>query len=177
MAGRKEVRKSITFRLNLDREEEKELYEAIRQHNRQVSGDVYGSAGAYIKTALRYYQKKESGARLQEQFQADMEEYLQKLASSEKEEFLKALEEHDQQLVSMVLEAVMPMLGKVSEAVPVSAETGFDERGQKKSRKENVFTNRKNSITDGSESMFPDSDESAGTEDMPEEALSYVLGL
>lgn len=111
MAGRKEVRKSITFRLNLDREEERELYENIRQHNRQVPGDMYGSAGAYIKAALRYYQKKESGARLQEQFQTDREEYLHKLAVGEKEEFLKALEEHDKQLVYMILEAVMPMLG------------------------------------------------------------------
>ena len=53
MAGRKEFRKSITFRLNLDREDERELYETIRKHSRHVAGDEYGSAGAYIKAALR----------------------------------------------------------------------------------------------------------------------------
>lgn len=177
MAGRKEVRKSITFRLNLDREEEKELYEAIRQHNRQVSGDVYGSAGAYIKTALRYYQKKESGARLQEQFQADMEEYMQKLASSEKEEFLKALEEHDKQLVSMVLEEVMPMLGKISAVVPDPGTSVADTVPMKTSRKDKPFAGMDVGIMNRLEKVSSDEDESAGTEDMPEEALSYVLGL
>ena len=52
MAGRKEFRKSITFRLNLDREDERELYETIWQHSRHVPGDVYGSAGAYIKAEI-----------------------------------------------------------------------------------------------------------------------------
>ena len=91
MAGRKEFRKSITFRLNLDREEERELYETIRQHSRHVAGDTYGSAGAYIKAALRDYRRQEQDVGLREQFQSDMEEYLQKLAVSERDEFMKAL--------------------------------------------------------------------------------------
>lgn len=177
MAGRKEVQKSITFRLNLDREEERELYETIRQHNRHVPGDVYGSAGAYIKAALRYYQRKENSAKQQEQFRLDMEEYLQNLANSEAEEILKALEEHDKRLVSMILEAVMPMVGKVSAAVPVLADAGFDDMEKKQSWKENVFINKGSRMSEDLGKALPDGEESAKTDDMPEEALSYVLGL
>lgn len=176
MAGRKEVQKSITFRLNLDREDERELYETIRKHNRHVPEDVYGSAGAYIKAALRYYQRKESGAKLQEQFRLDMEEYLQKLAVSEREEFLKALDEHDKRLVSMILEAVMSMAEKVSATIPILGETGTDDMTKRASRQDTAFSGRESCMADDSERTFSDK-ESAETDDMPEEALSYVLGL
>lgn len=177
MAGRKEVQKSITFRLNLDREDERELYETIRQHNRHVPEDVYASAGAYIKAALRYYQRKENSARLQEQFQADMEEYLQRLAVSEREEFLKALDEHDKRLVSMILEAVMPMAEKVSATIPVLGETGIDGMTKRVSWQETAFSGRESGMADDSGRTFPNREESAETDNMPEEALSYVLGL
>lgn len=172
MAGRKEFRKSITFRLNLDREEERELYETIRQHSRHVKGDLYGSAGAYIKTALRDYQRKKKDVRLREQFQSDMEKYLQKLAVSEREEFLKALEEHDKRLASVMLELLMPLMGSGSGP----ENTGMDGIAKRKFRQENIPDDRKGSITDDSDGMISDDGEGAVTEGMPEEALSYVLG-
>lgn len=177
MAGRKEFRKSITFRLNLDREEERELYETIRQHNRHVAGDAYGSAGAYIKAALRDYRRQEKDAGLREQFRSDMEKYLQSLAVSEREEILKALEEHDKRLVSAMLELLMPMLGSGSVTGFIPENTGMDKMAGRKSRQDNIPDDGKSSIADDSDKMLPDSGESTVTEDMPEEALSYVLGL
>lgn len=177
MAGRKEFRKSITFRLNLDREEERELYETIRQHSRHVPGDAYGSAGAYIKAALRDYQKQEKSIRLQEQFQSDMEKYLQKLAVSEREEILKALEEHDKRLVSVMLELLIPMMGSGSVVGSVLENVGMGGMAKQESRQEAVADGRKDSIVDDVDGMFSDRREGAATEDMPEEALSYVLGL
>lgn len=177
MAGRKEFRKSITFRLNLDREDERELYETIWQHSRHVPGDVYGSAGAYIKAALRDYQKQEKDVRLREQFQSDMEKYLQKLAVSEREEILKALEEHDKRLVSVMLELLMPMMGSGSVVGSIPENVGMGGMAQRQSRQEDVIDGRNSSIADDSDKMLPDRGEGAVTEDMPEEALSYVLGL
>lgn len=177
MAGRKEFRKSITFRLNLDREEERKLYETIRQHSRHVAGDEYGSAGAYIKAALRAYRRQEKDVGLREQFQLDMEKYLQKLAVSERDELMKALAEHDKRLVSVMLELLMPMMrsGFITDSVPKN--TGMDGMAKRESRQEVVPDGGKSSIADNSDKMLPDRGEGAVTEDMPEEALSYVLGL
>lgn len=177
MAGRKEFRKSITFRLNLDREDERELYETIRQHSRHVAGDAYGSSGAYIKAALRDYQRQEQDVRLREQFQSDMEKYLQKLAVSEREEILKALEEHDKRLASVMLELLMPLMGSGSVKGSVPENVGMGGMGRQESRKEVVTDDRKCSIADDSDKMLSDRGEGVATEDMPEEALSYVLGL
>lgn len=177
MAGRKEVRKSITFRLNLDREEERELYETIQQHSRYVVGDEYGSAGAYIKAALHDYQRQEKDVRLREQFQSDMEKYLQKLAVSEREEILKALGEHDRQLVSMMLELLMPLVGSGSVAGFVPEKADMGDMAKQESRQVAVTDDRKSSIADASDGTSSDRGEGAVTEDMPEEALSYVLGL
>ncbi len=177
MAGRKEFRKSITFRLNLDREDERELYETIRQHNRHVAGDVYGSAGAYIKAALRDYRRQEKNVGLREQFQSDMEKYLQKLAVSERDEIMKALAEHDKRLVSVMLELLMPMMGSGTVVGSVPENVGMGGMAKQESRQEAVPNGGKRSIADDSDKMFPGRGESAATEDMPEEALSYVLGL
>ncbi len=177
MAGRKEFRKSVTFRLNLDREEERELYETIRQHNRHVAGDEYGSAGAYIKAALREYRKQEKNVGLREQFQSDMEKYLQKLAVSEREEILKALTEHDKRLLSVMLELLMPLLGSGSVMDSVPENIGMGGMVQRQSKQEVVPDDGKCSIADDSDKMLSERGEDAVTEDMPEEALSYVLGL
>lgn len=177
MAGRKEFRKSITFRLNLDREDERELYETIRKHSRHVAGDEYGSAGAYIKAALRDYRRQEKDAGLREQFQSDMEKYLQKLAVSERDEFMKALAEHDKRLASVMLELLMPLLGSGTVVGSVPENIGMGGTAKQESRQEAVADGRKDSVVDDVDGMFSDRGEGVATEDMPEEALSYVLGL
>lgn len=55
MAGKKEVQKTVAFRLNIAKEEERELYHAIMKHGRGRENDIYGSSGAYVKAALRHY--------------------------------------------------------------------------------------------------------------------------
>lgn len=48
---------------------------------------------------------------------------------------------------------------------------------KKDSQKDKPFTGMDVGITNRLKKVSSDEDESAGTEDMPEEALSYVLGL
>ena len=42
MAGKKEVQKTVAFRLNLSRADERELYQAIMKHGRNMENDIYG---------------------------------------------------------------------------------------------------------------------------------------
>lgn len=67
MAGKKEVQKTVAFRLNIAKEEERELYHAIMRHSRGRENDIYGSSGAYVKAALKHYHRQESELELQEQ--------------------------------------------------------------------------------------------------------------
>ena len=39
MAGKSELQKSLSFRLNLSKEDERELYEVIMGHNRDNTND------------------------------------------------------------------------------------------------------------------------------------------
>ena len=118
MAGRKEVQKTVAFRLNIAKEEERELYHAIMKHGRGKENDLYGSSGAYVKAALRYYHRQESKLELQEQNRQEMQDYLNELAEKQGEVFLENLVEHDKRLAVMVAEAVMRAVdgGKVSAA-------------------------------------------------------------
>ena len=93
MAGKKEVQKTVAFRLNIAKEEERELYYAIMRHGRGRENDVYGSSGAYVKAALRHYHKQESELELQEQNRQEMQSYLKELAEKQGEVFLDKLVE------------------------------------------------------------------------------------
>lgn len=55
MANNDKLQKTVSFRLNMRREDEKALYEAIMSHNRGNKDDPYGSGGAYIKAALKSF--------------------------------------------------------------------------------------------------------------------------
>ena len=88
MAGKKEVQKTVAFRLNIAKEEERELYHAIMKHGRGRENDMYGSSGAYVKVALKHYHKQESELELQEQNRQEMQSHLRELAEKQSEVFL-----------------------------------------------------------------------------------------
>ena len=116
MAGKKEVQKTVAFRLNLSRADERELYQAIMKHGRNMENDIYGSSGAYVKAALKHYHRQESELELQEQYRQEMQNYLKELAELQGEVFLGKLVEHDNRLAVMVADAVIRAVdgGKVS---------------------------------------------------------------
>ncbi len=116
MAGKKEVQKTVAFRLNLSRADERELYQAIMKHGRNMENNIYGSSGAYVKAALRHYHRQESELELQEQYRQEMQNYLKELAELQGEVFLGKLVEHDNRLAVMVADAVIRAVdgGKVS---------------------------------------------------------------
>ena len=99
MAGKKEVQKTVAFRLNIAKEEERELYHAIMKHGRGRENDMYGSSGAYVKVALKHYHKQESEL-----------------------EFLDKLVEHDKRLAVMVAEAVIHAVDGRKVSVGISEE-------------------------------------------------------
>ena len=150
MDGNKQ--KTISFRLNMVREDEKELYEAIKEHS-----DCYGSSGAYIKAALKHFHSREQEYELQERLQDYMKEQMEQLVVEQRKVFMEALEEHDQKLVTMILSGV-----NLTATVPVV------------DVKENSIATAK--VTNHSK-KFERSETLLDTnEDIPEEALAY-LGL
>lgn len=71
----------------------------------------------------------------------------------------------------------MPLLAGGSVVSSVPENVGMGGMAQRKSRQEDVIDGRNSSIADDSDKMLSERGEDAVTEDMPEEALSYVLGL
>jgi succinate dehydrogenase flavin-adding protein (antitoxin of CptAB toxin-antitoxin module) len=103
MAGKSSMQKTLTFRLNLSHAEEKELYDAIKGHDRSNAEDSYGSSGAYIKAALKHFHGRERQYQLQERLQEFIQEQMEKQTKT----FLSVLEEHDKRLVELVVKTVM----------------------------------------------------------------------
>ncbi|MDD3414435.1 MAG: hypothetical protein PHY47_10600 [Lachnospiraceae bacterium] len=161
MAGKSELQKSLSFRLNVSKEDERELYEAIMGHNRDKANNPYGSSGAYIKAALKFYHRNEMQIEQQEHFKKEMHEYLRMQANEQRELFLKALEMHDQKMVAMIVESVASALARMEFQPSAKLST---EENNASSVKRNLKINSDN---------FQDSIE----ETMPEEAFSYLQNL
>lgn len=171
MAGKKEVQKTVAFRLNIAKEEERELYHAIMKHGRGRENDIYGSSGAYVKAALRHYHRQESELELQEQNRQEMQSYLKELAEKQGEVFLDKLVEHDKRLAAMVAEAVICAVDDRKVSTGASEEYG--------SSNDNNFSSIfKESIgeQDGKAEQGT-SLEDAKEDVLPEEALAYLSGL
>lgn len=171
MAGKKEVQKTVAFRLNIAKEEERELYHAIMRHGRGRENDVYGSSGAYVKAALKHYHRQESELEMQEQYWQEMRCYLKELAELQGEVFLEKLVEHDNRLAVMVADAVFRAVdgGKVS--------TGRSEE-YGKSDDNNFSGIFKECIGEGNGKTEQGiSLENTKEDVLPEEALAYLSGL
>lgn len=170
MAGKKEVQKTVAFRLNIAKEEERELYHAIMRHGRGKENDIYGSSGAYVKAALRHYHRQESELELQEQYRQEMRCYLQELAEKQRGVFLDGLLEHDKELAVTVAEAVMRAVGgiKISDA-------GMNEGRQMEGFGKQSTVNPAVGIsqTEQSESI----EENETDDGLPDEALLYLSNL
>ncbi len=170
MAGKKEVQKTVAFRLNIAKEEERELYQEVMKHGRGTENDIYGSSGAYVKAALRHYHRQESELELQEQYRQEMQSYLRELAEKQGEVFLDRLVEHDKRLASMVAEAVMRAVGgiKISDA-------GMNEGRQMEGfgKQSTAIPTAGVSQTEQSESI----EENETDDALPDEALIYLSNL
>lgn len=161
MAGKSELQKSLSFRLNLSKEDERELYESIMGHNRDNANDPYGCSGAYIKAALKCYHGNEMKMEQQEHFKEEMQEYLQRQANEQRELFLKALEVHDQKIVAMIVESVASTLVRMEYQPSVMQ---YREENNTSSL-EKVQRKKADIVQD------------TMNENMPEEAFSYLQNL
>ena len=171
MAGKKEVQKTVAFRLNIAKEEERDLYHAIMSHGRGRENDIYGSSGAYVKAALKHYHRQESELELQEQNRQEMQSYLKELAEKQGEVFLDKLVEHDKRLAVMVAEAVMRAVdsGKVtagrSEEYGKSDDNNFSSIFKESMGEQDGKAEQGISLENTKEDV------------LPEEALAYLSGL
>lgn len=174
MAGKTEVQKTVAFRLNIAKEEERELYHAIMKHGRGRENDIYGSSGAYVKAALKNYHRQESELELQEQYRQEMRNYLKELAELQGEVFLEKLVEHDKRLAAMVAEAVMGTVGgiKISDAgISEGQDIGNSGKQPSVNPSGNVAVER-------AETQKGNSVEEIGAgEGLPDEALFYLSNL
>ncbi len=193
MAGKKEVQKTVAFRLNLSRSEERELYQEIMKHGRSVENDIYGSSGAYVKAALRYYHKQESKLELQEQNQREMQGYMRELAEEQGKVFLERLAEHDKRLVAMVVGAVMNVFNEAkTSGIGADGEQGAED-GEKQadiSLAESMAAGAEKTVgmakmpesakalemAKAGQGEMPEEDHGAD-ESLPEEALLYLSNL
>ncbi len=174
MAGKKEVQKTVAFRLNLSRADERELYQAIMKHGRNMENNIYGSSGAYVKAALRHYHRQESELELQEQYRQEMQNYLKELAELQGEVFLGKLVEHDNRLAAMVAEAVVRAVG----GIQISGIGTNEGQGIGDFRRQPVINPAENVAVGGTETQQGDSVEEIGAgEDLPDEALFYLSNL
>lgn len=172
MAGKKEVQKTVAFRLNLSRADERELYEAVMKHGRNMKNDIYGSSGAYVKAALKHYHRQESELELQEQYRQEMRNDLKELAELQGEVFLEKLVEHDKRLAAMVAEAIMRAVGGAKDSNKIS---GGDNRSDDNDKFSNVF--RESSTERYDKTKQNEDFENAKEDALPEEALAYLSGL
>ena len=171
MAGKKEVQKTVAFRLNIAKEEERELYHAIMKHGRGRENDIYGSSGAYVKAALKHYHRQESELELQERNRQEMQSYLKELAEKQGEVFLDKMVEHDKRLAAMVAEAVIRAVDDRKVSTGASEEYG-------RSDDDNFSSIFKESMEeqDGKTEQGT-SLENTKEDVLPEEALAYLSGL
>lgn len=171
MAGKKEVQKTVAFRLNIAKEEERELYHVIMRHGRGRENDVYGSSGAYVKAALKHYRRQESELELQEKYRQEMRCYLKELAELQGEVFLEKLVEHDNRLAVMVADAVIRAVDGGKASTGRSEEYG-------KSDDNNFSGIFKECIGEGNGKTEQGiSLENTKEDVLPEEALAYLSGL
>lgn len=174
MAGKKEVQKTVAFRLNIAKEEERELYHAIMKHGRGRENDIYGSSGAYVKAALKYYHKQENKLELQEQYRQEMRCYLKELAELQREVFLDGLSEHDNRLAAMVAEAVVRAVGG-NQISGIGANEG---QGIGNVGNQPAVNSAENETVGKTEIQQGDSvEEIRAEEGLPDEALFYLSNL
>lgn len=177
MAGKKEVQKTVAFRLNIAKEEERELYHAIMKHRRGRENDIYGSSGAYVKAALRHYHRRESELELQEQNRQEMQSYLKELAEKQGEVYLDKLVEHDKRMAAMVAEAVMHAVDGGKVTAGRSEEYGKSDNNNFSSIfMEDIGEKNEKTEQDGKGEQR-ESLENTKEDVLPEEALAYLSGL
>lgn len=131
MSVKEGAQKVISVRLNLAREDEKKLYNEVMSHNRRVPGDIYGSAGAYVKAALAAYSAGREEEEREYHLKKQMEDFLERLSREQATGFMKQLEEHDKKLTETILSVMQNVF--VSLLQGKGTQTVFSEKWQKNS--------------------------------------------
>ena len=105
-----EMFKTVSFRLNLSRDDECEIYTVIESiENNEQFKETFENKSRFIKTALKDYINCVNAKEDTEKRCIQTEHYMEELVEKMKTEFLLALADHDKELIAGIINAVMQM--------------------------------------------------------------------
>ena len=164
--------KTKTVRFNLSKQDELRMFEELESHDRKVPDDPYGSAGAYIKAALREYMSGREEREMNQKHYHEIAGIVGQTVSIARETFLEDLEKHDEQLAEALLR-IMWMYNNCGEGVQPSVGTGDIEK-DRKNWTVNTRGNESDSLPEKTvDQVVKELGEAPDTE-MPAEAMDFL---
>lgn len=161
-------KKSISVRFNLSRENERKLYEEVMSHNREIPDDPYGSSGAFVKAAVRFYMQDRDRIESENRSREQLQEYIDRSVEAAGEVFLKKLQEHDQ---SRMLENLTNVVKTIQSGGGVVPDIRTDE-GSSPDDTAGMELKKKSRVQEVIDRLDAESEEQP-----PADALSYLSQL
>ena len=161
-------KKSVSVRFNLSRENERKMYDEVMSHSREIADDPYGSTGAYIKTAIRFYMQDRERIESENRSREQLQEYIDRSVEAAGEVFLKKLQEHDQ---SRMLENLTNVVKTIQSGGGIATGISTDESGGSDDVT-GMEPKKKSKVQEVIDRLDAESEEMP-----PEDALSYLSHL
>lgn len=109
---RKDCFKSVSFRLNLSRDDELEIYQIIQSiEDNEVRKQLYDNKSKFIKIALKDFIESKNAKEEIEQRCRQTEDYMELVVAKARTEFVDSLKAHDIELVAAIMASVMKVAG------------------------------------------------------------------
>jgi len=126
---RKDCFKTVSFRLNLSREDELEIYQTIQSIEANVVRKrLYDNKSKFIKMALKDYIESKNAKEEIERRCRQTEDYMEQVVAKARTEFVDSLKEHDIELVAAIMASVMKAAGNgTSVSVEATSNKAVDE--------------------------------------------------
>lgn len=109
---RKDCFKTVSFRLNLSREDEFEIYHVIQSIEANVARKrLYDNKSKFIKMALKDYIDSKNAKEEIDRRCRQTEDYMDLVVARARTQFVDSLKEHDIELVAAIMASVMKVAG------------------------------------------------------------------
>lgn len=176
--------KMINFRLNLEKPEEKEIFDLLEEIDHGTLKECYGNKSTFIKRLLMdFLHDKKSGSNqniLKDkecQMEKNFQQRLEEVMRSSKEELLLALPVTIKPMLEEVITTRLhgiEMQSGGDKVGTVPAETIGRANGTQDEKIDGMTGDGaiQNAVKENASAVLPDE-----TENLPEEALNYFLGL
>ena len=109
---RKDCFKTVSFRLNISRDDELEIYHTIQSIEANiVLKRIYDNKSKFIKMALKDYIDSKNAKVEIERRCMQTEDYMDLVVAKARTQFVDSLKEHDIELVAAIMASVMKVAG------------------------------------------------------------------